>query len=208
MRTLIKYLENVFSRFYFETWSILLLKIIHYIRKDVVYVYQDMTQELIDLIELAEKIANSMRDSHVGSEHLLLAILKNESLHLTIELANYDMTYDSVMEDLLKCYREEPFTSLLFTRAVENIFELSILKANRDGRSIADIDDLCDILLHYETSTAFELFMEYQIDIYDIEKGLAKKTYMNELNKIKELTNLNQKMENQKPVVLCREKRT
>ncbi|MBR3840432.1 MAG: ATP-dependent Clp protease ATP-binding subunit [Erysipelotrichales bacterium] len=164
-----------------------------------------MSQELINLIELAEQIAHSMHDSHVGSEHLLLAILKNEELYLTVELADYDMSYYSVMEDLVKCYREEPFTSLLFTRAVENIFELSILKANKESRPIADVDDLCDILLHYENSTAFELFMEYQVDVYEIEKGLAKKNYMNELNKIKELTNLNQKMENQKPIVLCRE---
>ena len=167
--------------------------------------YQDMSQELINLIELAEQIAHSMRDSHVGSEHLLLAILKNEELPLSIELAEYDMTYLNVVDDLEKCYREEPFTSILFTKAVETIFELCILRANRAGRMIADVDDLCDILLHYETSTAFELFLEYQVDIYEIEKGLAKNNYMNELSKIKELTNLNQKMENQKPIVLCRE---
>lgn len=167
--------------------------------------YQDMSQDLIELIELAEEIARLMHDSNVGSEHLLLAILKLDNSYFAKQLAEYDMTYLSVKDDLLKCYHFEEAYSLIFTKAVEDIFEFSILHAREEKREKCELEDLYYTLLHYECSLAFEILLEYHVNIPEIEKGIAQNITMNELNKIKELTNLNLKMENQRPVVLCRE---
>ena len=66
--------------------------------------------EVQKIMSQAETIAFSFGHSLVGSEHLLLAILKNDTL-LTKELKNYKITYESLykkIKNLYPCHDDEP----------------------------------------------------------------------------------------------------
>lgn len=60
-----------------------------------------MKQEVDVIVLQALQEASSLRQSYLGSEHLLLAILKDESLSITQQLNQYGMNYDKVKKDVI-----------------------------------------------------------------------------------------------------------
>ena len=80
--------------------------------------------EVQKIMSQAETIAFSFGHSLVGSEHLLLAILKNDTL-LTKELKNYKITYESLykkIKNLYPCHDDEPLY-MEYTIELKNLME-------------------------------------------------------------------------------------
>lgn len=168
--------------------------------------FQNMDKELIELIELSEDIAKKMKANYVGSEHLLLALLKCRKSVIRSFVAKYGMSYNTTREDLLQCYVNSTSNYRAFTKIVEEILNETMQIALMDHRDYAEIRDLEYAILQSEKSVAYELLLEYEVDIDTLIRTIAREKWMNELGKIKELQNLNQKMENEKQIVLLREK--
>lgn len=66
-----------------------------------------MENENDAIIMQALKEAGEMHNTYLGSEHLLLAILKNQTFYITQLLNAYGMNYNKVRKDLLSlnaCY--------------------------------------------------------------------------------------------------------
>lgn len=167
---------------------------------------QNMDKELIEMIELSEDIARRMKANYVGSEHLLLALLKSKKSLIRVFVSKYGMSYSSVKEDLLKCYIYSQDIRYQFTKIVEEILNDTMRIAYQETRELACIKDLELALCLHKSSVAYELLMEYEVSIDELILFIERDKLMNELNKIKELQNLNIKMENEKQIVLQREK--
>lgn len=167
---------------------------------------QNMDKELIEMIEQSEDIARKMKANYVGSEHLLLALLKYRKSLIKTFVSRYGMSYSSVKDDLLQCYIYSSDTKYQFTKVVEEILNDTMRIAYQEGNELACIKDLELALCLHRKSVAFELLIEYEIDIDELIMFIERDKLMNELNKIKELQNLNIKMENEKQIVLQREK--
>ena len=170
--------------------------------------FQNMSKELIIVIELAETIAKDMQNAFIGSEHLLLALLKSKKSPLRALLLPYHITYQRVRDDLMVLFDEkEEITQLVrFTKTVEVILELTMLHALQRGKEEADIDDLIFCLFSMEKCVAYEILRKYEVDIDLVMKGMQEQSTMNELSKMKELTNLNAKMAGADQIILGREK--
>ena len=167
---------------------------------------QNMDKELIEMIEQSEDIARKMKANYVGSEHLLLALLKYRKSLIKTFVSRYGMSYSSVKDDLLQCYIYSSDTKYQFTKVVEEILNDTMRIAYQEGNELACIKDLELALCLHRKSVAIELLIEYEIDIDELIMFIERDKLMNELNKIKELQNLNIKMENEKQIVLQREK--
>jgi len=175
-------------------------------RKDVVYMPQHMDKELIALIELSEEIARKMKANYLGSEHILLALLKTKNSYIRVFVSPYQMTYNNVYEALEQCCVYSSMNSLTFTKSVEAILECTLQSTYTEHKQKAKIRDLELALLQYPECVAYELLLEYKVDINELKSLIERDKWMSELNKIKELQNLNIKMENEKPIVLGRDK--
>lgn len=176
--------------------------------KDVAYVFQNMNHDVIAIIELAQTIAKDMQNAFIGSEHILLALLKSKRSPLRNLLSPYQVTYQRVKEDLVVLFdeKEEPVEYVKLTKTVEVILELTILHALHKGKEEAELEDLIICLFSMEKCVAYEILRKYDVDIEEVMKGMLESNTMNELTKIKELTNLNAKMGATEQVVLGREK--
>lgn len=167
---------------------------------------QNMDKDLIELIELGEDIARKIKANYVGSEHLLLALLKSKKSRVKTYLSKYGMTYSSVKEHLMQCYICFQDTQYQFTKSAEEILNETMRIAFQDSRMLANIKDLELALCSNKSSVAYELLMEYDVNVEELILFIERGKLMSELDKIKELQNLNQKMENEKQIVLQREK--
>lgn len=167
---------------------------------------RNMEKELITLIELSEEIASKMKSNYLGSEHILLALLKTRNSYIRIHVLPNQMTYENVLTKLKKCYVLSSNEPLSFTKSVEVILENTLRSTYSHNKQKAKIRDLELALLQYQSCVAYELLTEYKVDIDELRMWIERDKWMSELNKIKELQNLNMKMENEKAIVLGREK--
>ncbi len=169
--------------------------------------HQQFSQGAKKALSFAEEAAREMKNSFIGTEHLLLGILKIKDSSLNHFLKNSGVTYDRIREDIIVLFGfcDEKNLILEYTRTMEEIVETSILDAKMQGKKTVDLDILTICLLQASNNVAVELLRRYDIDVKKLIDQI-KMEDVSSLNKIQELTNLNEKMKNSKTSLVLREK--
>lgn len=160
-------------------------------------------------IVIAESAAFDLGHSNVGSEHLLLSLVKLKDNILSTLLDDYDITDSKIESDIIRLFGKndaQPFY-MEYTNIVRIIMDQSIKESRKRHEKKVSIECLCLGLLNVKDSVALELLNKYEVDIEMIKETLNEKTRIeNELDQIPELVNLNKQVKIRETKVIGREK--
>lgn len=144
------------------------------------------------ILDTARDEAREMGNNYVGSEHLLLAILKDTATPLSRLLCAQGVYYFQLKEDLMVLFglKDQDVEELQITQVVDDILERGMSLSSRKQNTMMDVDSLTLALLQTNSCVATEILHRYDVDeevvLLQMEHGS-----MSELDKISELRNLN-----------------
>jgi len=144
------------------------------------------------ILDTAREEAREMGNNYVGSEHLLLAILKDTATPLSRLLCAQGVYYFQLKEDLMVLFglKDQDVEELQITQVVDDILERGMSLSSRKQITMMDVDSLTLALLQTNSCVATEILHRYDVDeevvLLQMEHGS-----MSELDKISELRNLN-----------------
>ena len=160
-------------------------------------------------IVIAESIAFDLGHSSVGSEHLLLSLLKMKDSPFSKVLRNYHVNDEMIYEDIVRLFGEkdiQPFY-MEYSEVVKRMLDdaMSMSEAKKEVK--VSINTLCIALLMQKESVAVELLNKYHIPFDEVKKELSEeKSLLHELDLIHELTNFNQLVKKQERLMIGRDK--
>ena len=160
-------------------------------------------------IVIAESIAFDLGHSSVGSEHLLLSLLKMKSTTFSNILKKYNVTDEMIYEDIKRLFGEkdvQPFY-MEYSEVVKKILDDAIQLSESQKESKVSLNILCIALLSQKESVAIELLHKYHVPIEELKKELSEeKSLLHELDSIHELTNFNRLVDKQNRILIGRDK--
>lgn len=158
-------------------------------------------------IVIAESLAFDFGHTNVGSEHLLLSLLKIQESKLRTLLQQYHVNDTVIEEDIERLFGhndEQPFY-LEYSEIIKKILETSIEISKEKNQNQVTLNVLSIALLQVKDSVAIELLKKYNVDIEEIKYILNEKTaYETRLDQIHSLVNLNKKVKDKKYKIIGR----
>lgn len=151
-----------------------------------------MNKQVSAIMECARQEAKDMGNNYIGSEHLLLAILKDTNAPLSKLLSSQGMYYFQLKEDLMVLFglKDQNIEEIQVTQIVDSILDKAMDYANENQSKQMDVESLSLALLHMPSCVATEILHRYDIDeemmLMQMESGT-----MHELDKLSELRNMN-----------------
>ena len=159
-------------------------------------------------IVIAESIAFDLGHSNVGSEHLLLSLLKMKDIPLTKMLKTYQVDDEVIYKDIVRLFGEkdiQPFY-MEYSDVVKKILNDAMTLAHQKKEAKVTLNTLCMALLSQQESVAVELLNKYHVSFDEIKKTLdEEKSLLNELDKIHELVNFNKLVQKENRLMIGRE---
>ena len=114
-----------------------------------------------------QKEMMSLKHPYVGSEHLLLSLLKYGDEEYIKELESIGVTYDTFRKELVKVVGIGKSSNdfYLYTPLLRNILEIAAMNSNDKGKSSVDTSDLFLALLEEGEGVAIRLLIGMDVDI-------------------------------------------
>lgn len=158
---------------------------------------------------ISESIAFDLGHASVGSEHLLLALLKIKESKLRTLLEKDEINYENVREEIVSLFgnkEAQPFY-MEYTIALKNILEKALLESKKINEDKVGLDTLIYALVDSEDNVAIEMLIKRNVNIARIKKELRKdfKKY-SELDNIDDLVNINNFVTKEPTCVVGRDK--
>ncbi len=128
--------------------------------------YSNFTEEARKTLMLAKKEMNDLKHPYIGSEHLLLALLKNNN-EVSKKLRKHNVTYDvckSKIIDLIGIGKSDNKV-FLYTTLVKRILESACLDSRDNNRGEVTDEHLMIALLEEGEGVAFRILIELEVDI-------------------------------------------
>lgn len=146
------------------------------------------------MISTCETVAFRFGHSLVGSEHLLLAFLKSDTV-LNKELAVYKVTFDAVykkVKDLYPRHESDPLY-MEYTIELKNLLDNAALISKQYHEEVISLNALSVALLISESTMAYELLKKMKVDIRQINQSIQNKmARKSELASVSDLHNLSE----------------
>lgn len=144
------------------------------------------------ILDTAREEAREMGNNYVGSEHLLLAILKDTATPLSRLLCAQGVYYFQLKEDLMVLFglKDQDVEELQITQVVDDILERGMSLSSRKQNTMMDVDSLTLALLQTNSCVATEILHRYDV-VEEVVLLQMEHGSMSELDKISELRNLN-----------------
>ena len=132
-----------------------------------------------------QKEMMSLKHPYVGSEHLLLSLLKYGEVEYAKRFESVGVTYDSFRNELIKIVGIGKSTNdyYLYTPLLRNVLELATMNSNDRGKTCVDTSDLFLALLEEGEGVAIRLLVGMGVDVdslYD-DFYVCKKNRKNKL---------------------------
>ncbi len=161
------------------------------------------------VIVIAESIAFDLGHSNVGSEHLLLSLIRIGNNTFATSLKDLGITANLIELDIIRLFGKkdtQPFY-MEYTNVVRRIIDQSIKESRKRNEKKISVDSLCLGLLSISDSVAIELLNKYGVNIQMIKEEINENTKVeNELDSIHELINLNKQVAQRGNIIIGREK--
>ena len=163
-------------------------------RKDGDKMLSKFNEKTQKLIAIAESQAFDFGHASVGTEHLLLALLKVKETKLKSILLQQQITYEIIKEKIVDLFGTkdlQPFY-MEYTPSLKRVMEKAVLEAKKLGNEKAGIDVLTYSLLNEEENVAKEILKQFDVDVDKLKKQIKKEfKRTSELDQIDDLLNLN-----------------
>ena len=159
-------------------------------------------------IVVAESLSFDFGHQNVGSEHLLLSLLKIHYNQLKRLLQKYDVNDAVVEEDIKRLFGtndDQPFY-MEYSQSVKRILERSIEYAKDKNQDQVTLNILIISLLKEKESVAYEILQKYHVDVEEVIYLLQEKSaFETPLDQIPTLVNINKKVKTKKYKIIGRE---
>ena len=159
-------------------------------------------------IVVAESISFDFGHQNVGSEHLLLSLLKMHDNQLKRLLKKYKVNEEVVEEDIKRLFGtndDQPFY-MEYSQSVKRILERSIEYAKDKNQDQVTLNILIISLLKEKESVAYEILQKYHVDVEEVIYLLQEKSaFETPLDQIPTLVNINKKVKTKKYKIIGRE---
>ncbi len=160
-------------------------------------------------IALAESLAFDFGHNSVGTEHLLLALLKIKDCKLKTILESYHVNATIYQEELIELFGKKPTQPFYmeYTIALKNLIEDALIASKRKQEEKVSLETLSISLLEMEENIALEILKKLNVPIKNAVEELKKQSRKHsELDNIADLINLNNKALKQVPILIERDK--
>ena len=123
----------------------------------------------------AQKEMSELKHPYIGSEHLLLAILKNNQ-DLVNKFKKYKITYKSFKEELINLVGIGDNTPdlLLYSTTLKTILENVIIESRETGDEIS-VNELLLSLLNEGEGKAIRILLSLGVDINKLYSDISEK---------------------------------
>lgn len=151
-----------------------------------------MNCQVQSILKNAQKEAVEMGNNYIGSEHILLSIVKDKDTTLSHLLRMQGIYYYQVKEDLMVLFglREQNIKQTKVTQVVEEILEEAKKITQKDKKSTVDVNALTIALLKKNDCVGNEILHRYDVDVEELLLQIIHDENY-ELDQMKELRNLN-----------------
>ena len=138
--------------------------------------YGNFTEETRKILMSAKKEMYELKHPYIGSEHLMLAILKDKN-EVSKKLKEYDLTYDIFKKEIIKIVgigtKENEW--FLYTPLLKRIIENSIIDSKENNNGIVTIEHLFQSLLEEGEGVAIRILLGLNIDLDELYSDFAYK---------------------------------
>ena len=131
--------------------------------------------KLTRLTQQARRESYDLKHDYIGTEHLLLALLKTGSLAtkaLDMSGANYDLMKSVVIKNIGEGESDAPAKE--YSRKVRTVLERARAIANRNGKALLDEEDVLLAIIEDEDSFTNIMFMLSGIDKETVKRNLDR----------------------------------
>ncbi len=147
------------------------------------YKFSGFTAKANEALNLAISSAESLGHTYIGTEHVLMGLLREGSGVASIVLSQNGVTYEDIERKLIETVGSGSKTRLApadFTPRCKRILELSIAEAKMLGHGYVGTEHILMALLHEEDSYAVKFLTELSVDPKDLYDQCAKSLGVNE----------------------------
>ena len=166
--------------------------------------FENFGLEISKIFKSAELIRYDLRHPYVGSEHLLLAMLKEDN-EVSKILKKYNITYTNFKKELIKIIGSATTASELnlYTPLLKRIIENSILDAKEDNEGNVTLKHLLIAMLEEGEGIALRIMLIMDVDIEKLYGDLKEQKHNTVFN-IEHGIIMNDKVDNDEKVI-CRD---
>ena len=131
--------------------------------------FSNFTEETRKIIVNAKKEMHDLNHPYVGSEHLLLAILKDDN-YITRRLKEYKLDYNTLKKEIIKIIGigSKPSAWFLYTPLLKRIIENAIIDSKENNNGEVTISHLFASLLEEGEGVAIRIMLGMKIDIDEL----------------------------------------
>lgn len=124
----------------------------------------------------AKEEMKALKHPYVGSEHLLLAILKDDN-DISDKLKSYHITYEAVREEIIKMIgigsKESEW--FLYTPLLKRVLEQAVVDSKENNQGVVTIEHLFSSLLEEGEGVALRILVGMDVDIDDLYQEFSYK---------------------------------
>lgn len=135
--------------------------------------FSNFTEEARKIIVKAKEEMKSLKHPYVGSEHLLLAILKDDNI-VSNTLKEYNLDYKKLKEEIINVIGigNEESNWFLYTPLLKRIFETAIINS-KENNSDVTIQCLFNALLEEGEGVAIRIMLGMNIDLEELYRDFS-----------------------------------
>lgn len=134
--------------------------------------------EVAALLEIAEKERETLCHPYVGSEHLLLAILKNNK-EASQKLKSFGLTYSKFKKELIDIMGKSSKLQelILYTPLLKRVLEISLEDAEENNQGKVTENHLLLAMLEEGEGIAIRIMLSMNIDLDELYDSLKNKNH-------------------------------
>ena len=146
--------------------------------------FGNFTEEARKILTNARKEMYDLKHPYIGSEHLLLAILKDKN-NISKKLLEYKLDYDSLKSEIIKVVGIGSKTSewFLYTPLLKRIIESSIIDSKENNNGNVTIEHLFSSMLEEGEGVAIRIMLGMNIDLEELYNTFSYKLVNHNKNK-------------------------
>ena len=146
--------------------------------------FNSFTESAKNIINFAKNEMISLKHPYIGSEHLFLAILKNDD-NISNKLIEYGVTYENFRDELIKIVGvgTKQSNCFLYTPLLKRIIETAVYDSRENNNGIVTVDHLFSSLLEEGDGVAIRILIGMNVDIDDLYKNFTYKIIKKNKNK-------------------------
>ncbi len=154
--------------------------------------YNSFTEEAKKILMSAKEEMKKLKHPYVGSEHLMMAILKDDN-EISSRLKEFDLTYETFRKEIINIVGigKKEVEYFLYTPLLKRVLENAIYDSKENNNGNVTISHLFSSLLEEGEGVAIRILIGMNIDVNDlyhefsykipVKKGKNKKLIVEEL---------------------------